>query len=58
MNSNLFIQKQLKVLNLSIEKVEKIEKVETIKVEKVKTKWKIGQDFSIRICKLANNERS
>ena len=43
---------------MSIEKVEKIEKLETIKVEKVKKKWKIAQDFSMKICTLANNETS
>ena len=36
--------------------LEKIEKFETIKVEKCKKKWKINYDFSMKICKLANNE--
>ena len=40
---------------MSYENVEKSEKFETIKVEKVKKKWKIGQDFSMKICKLAIN---
>ena len=43
---------------MSINKVEKMENFETIKVEKFKKKWKIGQDFSIKICKRANNESS
>ena len=43
---------------MSNENDEKIEKFETIKVEKVKKKWKIGSDFQIKICTLANNERS
>ena len=55
MNSNLFIEKQFKFFNLPIEKIEKLS---TIKVEKVKTKWNIGQNLSMKICKLANNERS
>ena len=42
---------------MSIEKVDKVEKFETIKVEKVKKKGKIAQDFSMKICKVANNER-
>ncbi len=43
---------------MSNENDEKIEKFDTIRVEKVKKKWKIAQDFSMKICKLANNERS
>ena len=42
---------------MSYENVGKIEKFDTIKVEKVKKKWKITQDFSMKICTLANNEK-
>ncbi len=35
--------------------LKKIEKFDTIKVEKVKKKWKIAWDFSMKICKLTNN---
>ena len=43
---------------MSIKKLKKVEKLDTIKVEKIKKKWKIAQDCSMKICKLAYNERS
>ena len=43
---------------MSNENVERIENFQTIKVEKVKKKRKIAKDFSMKICKLANNDRS
>ncbi len=35
--------------------IEKVEKFRTHKVDKVKKNWKIASDFSMEICKLANN---
>ena len=43
---------------MSIENLKKFEKFDSIKVEKIKKKWKIAQDFQMKICKVANNERS